>query len=161
MGWAQGTGYCGKGKGGLMGEKRDYYAVLGVGRDAEGSRIKKAYRKLAKKYHPDTSAGNAQAEEKFREVTEDYEILSDPEKRKLYDRFGPAAFDGSAAADGGPGGHYGQGSPFEDWFRQGGGSESGANLQAEIFISFDEAAFAATKSSVWKRRRGQAQKPNR
>ena len=118
-------------------------------------------RGLAKKYHPDTSVGNAQAEEKFREVTEDYEILSDPEKRKLYDRFGHAAFDGSAAADGGPGGHYGQGSPFEDWFRQGGGSESGANLQAEIFISFDEAAFAATKSSVWKRRRGQAQKPNR
>ena len=118
MGWAQGTGYCGKGKGGLMGEKRDYYAVLGVDRDAEGSRIKKAYRKLAKKYHPDTSAGNAQAEEKFREVTEDYEILSDPEKRKLYDRFGHAAFDGSAAADGGPGGHYGQGSPFEDWFRR-------------------------------------------
>ena len=124
MGWAQGTGYCGKGKGGLMGEKRDYYAVLGVGRDAEGSRIKKAYRKLAKKYHPDTSAGNAQAEEKFREVTEDYEILSDPEKRKLYDRFGHAAFDGSAAADGGPGGHYGQGSPFGDWFGQGGGSRA-------------------------------------
>ena len=85
-----------------MGEKRDCYAVLGVGRDADGSTIKKAYRKLAKKYHPDTSAGNARAEEKFREVTEAYEILSDPEKRKLYDRFGHAAFDGSAAAEGGP-----------------------------------------------------------
>ena len=107
-----------------MGEKRDCYAVLGVGRDADGSTIKKAYRKLAKKYHPDTSAGNARAEEKFREVTEAYEILSDPEKRKLYDRYGRAAFDGSAAADGGPGGHYGQGSPFEDWFRQGGGSRT-------------------------------------
>lgn len=144
-----------------MEEKRDYYTVLGVDRNADDSTIKKAYRKLAKKYHPDTSVGNAQAEEKFKEVTKAYEVLSDPEKRKLYDRFGHAAFDGSAAADGGPGGHYGQGSPFEDWFRQGGGSESGANLQAEIFISFDEAAFAATKSSVWKRRRGQAQKPNR
>lgn len=143
-----------------MGEKRDYYAVLGVGRDADDSTIKKAYRKLAKKYHPDTSAGNAQAEEKFKEVTEAYEILSDPEKRKLYDRFGHAAFDGSAAGDGGSGGHYGQGSPFEDWFRQGGdpgagvfggagfgsragagGFESGADLQAEIFLRFDEAVF--------------------
>lgn len=107
-----------------MGKKRDYYAVLGVGRDADSSAIKKAYRKLAKKYHPDTSAGNAQAEERFKEVTEAYEILSDPEKRKLYDRFGHAAFDGSAAGGGGFGGQYGQGSPFGDWFGQGEGSGS-------------------------------------
>lgn len=78
-----------------MGAKRDYYAVLGVDRKADDNTIKKAYRKLAKKYHPDTNAGDGQAEEKFKEVSEAYGILSDPEKRKLYDRFGHAAFDGS------------------------------------------------------------------
>lgn len=80
-----------------MGAKRDYYEVLGVSRDADESTIKKAYRKLAKKYHPDTNAGNAQAEEKFKEASEAYDILSDPEKRKLYDQFGHGAFDGSGA----------------------------------------------------------------
>lgn len=84
-----------------MGAKRDYYEVLGVSRSAEDAAIKKAYRKLAKKYHPDTNAGNAQAEEKFKEATEAYEILSDPEKRKLYDRFGHAAFEAGAATDAG------------------------------------------------------------
>ena len=68
-----------------METKRDYYEVLGVARDADDSTIKKAYRKLAKKYHPDTNVGNKQAEERFKEVTEAYDILSDPEKRKLYD----------------------------------------------------------------------------
>ena len=76
--------------------KRDYYEVLGVDRNADAAAIKKAYRKLAKKYHPDTNAGNQQAEQMFKEVTEAYEVLSDPEKKKLYDRFGHAAFDGSA-----------------------------------------------------------------
>lgn len=80
-----------------MAGKRDYYEVLGVNRDADDNAIKKAYRKLAKKYHPDVNKGNTQAEEKFKEVTEAYEILSDPEKRKLYDRFGHGAFDGSTA----------------------------------------------------------------
>ena len=80
-----------------MAGKRDYYEILGVNRDADDNAIKKAYRKLAKKYHPDVNKGNTQAEEKFKEVTEAYEILSDPEKRKLYDRFGHGAFDGSAA----------------------------------------------------------------
>ncbi len=94
-----------------MGMKRDYYEVLGVNRNADDAAIKKAYRKLAKKYHPDSNAGNAQAEERFKEVTEAYDILSDPEKRKLYDRFGHAAFDGSAqgaagGASGGPGGGF-------------------------------------------------------
>ena len=73
--------------------KRDYYEVLGVGRDADPASIKKAYRKLAKKYHPDTNAGSSLAEEKFKEATEAYEILSNPEKKKLYDRFGHAAFE--------------------------------------------------------------------
>ena len=80
--------------------KRDYYEVLGVSREAEEGAIKKAYRKLAKKYHPDTNAGNAQAEQKFKEITEAYTVLSDPKKRKLYDQFGHAAFDGSGPQEG-------------------------------------------------------------
>ncbi len=91
-----------------MGAKRDYYEVLGVSRSADDNAIKKAYRKLAKKYHPDTNAGNAAAEEHFKEVTEAYNVLSDSEKRKLYDRFGHAAFDPGAA---GSGAAYGQGGP--------------------------------------------------
>lgn len=91
-----------------MGAKRDCYEVLGVDKNADENTIKKAYRKLAKKYHPDTNAGNAQAEQKFKEVTEAYGILSDPEKKKLYDQFGYAAFDGSAQGGGGySGGPYG------------------------------------------------------
>lgn len=107
-----------------MGEKRDYYAVLGVGRDADDNAIKKAYRKLAKKYHPDTSDGNKQAEEKFKEVTEAYEILSDPEKRKLYDRFGHGAFDGSGAGASDYGSQGFRGSPFDDLFGKGAGSRT-------------------------------------
>lgn len=90
-----------------MENKRDYYEVLGVSRSADKSAIKSAYRKIAKKYHPDTNAGNEQAEEKFKEATEAYDVLSDPEKRKLYDRFGHAAFDGTA---GGYGEHQNTGS---------------------------------------------------
>lgn len=107
-----------------MGEKRDCYAVLGVSRDADDKTIKKAYRKLAKKYHPDTSVGNKQAEEKFKEVTEAYEILSDPEKRKLYDRFGHGAFDGSGAGTSDFGGQGFQGNPFDDLFGRGAGSRT-------------------------------------
>ena len=89
-----------------MAAKRDYYDVLGISRSADKGTIKRAYRKLAKKYHPDTNAGNAQAEEKFKEATEAYNVLSDPEKKKLYDQFGHAAFDGSAGGSGA----YGYGS---------------------------------------------------
>ena len=89
-----------------MGNKRDYYEVLGISKSADEAAIKKAYRKLAKKYHPDTNAGDTQAEQKFKEITEAYTILSDPEKRKLYDRFGHAAFDGSAPNGGYAGGGY-------------------------------------------------------
>ncbi len=71
-----------------MNAKRDYYEVLGVERTADENAIKKAYRKLAKKYHPDTNKGNPQAEEKFKEATEAYAVLSDSEKRKQYDQFG-------------------------------------------------------------------------
>ena len=85
--------------------KRDYYDVLGIQKNADEKEIKRAYRKLAKKYHPDTNAGNKQAEERFQEITEAYNVLSDPEKRKLYDQYGFAAFDENM----GPGGTYGYG----------------------------------------------------
>ena len=84
-----------------MSTKKDYYEVLGINKNADDKTIKKAYRKLAKKYHPDINPGDTNAEEKFKEVTEAYEILSDPEKRKLYDQFGHAAFDGTGAAQSG------------------------------------------------------------
>ena len=80
--------------------KTDYYDVLGINKNADEKTIKKAYRKLAKKYHPDINPGDSNAEAKFKEVTEAYEVLSDPEKKKLYDRFGHAAFDGTGNAHG-------------------------------------------------------------
>lgn len=80
--------------------KRDYYEVLGVDRSADEAAIKKAYRVLAKKYHPDANPGDKEAEKKFKEASEAYAVLSDPEKRKQYDQFGHAAFDGSAGAGG-------------------------------------------------------------
>ncbi len=95
-----------------MAAKRDYYDVLGINRDANEETIKKAFRKLAKKYHPDSNAGNPQAEQMFKDVNEAYSILSDPEKKKLYDRFGHAAFDPNSAAYGGGSGTYGNG-PFD------------------------------------------------
>ena len=75
--------------------KKDYYDVLGVNRGADEREIKRAYRKLAKKYHPDINPGDKVAEQKFKELTEAYNVLSDTEKKKLYDQFGHAAFDGS------------------------------------------------------------------
>ena len=84
-----------------MSGKRDFYEVLGCGRDATDKDLKKAYRKLARKYHPDSNPGSKTAEQKFKEINEAYDILSDPEKRKLYDQFGMAAFDENAGASGG------------------------------------------------------------
>ena len=120
-----------------MSAKRDYYEVLGVSRNADESQIKKAYRKLAKKYHPDTNAGNAEAEQKFKEVTEAYDVLGDKEKRKMYDQFGHAAFDQTAGAgagygnagagSGGPGGGFwrtyssgGPGGGYQEYHFEGG-----------------------------------------
>ena len=120
-----------------MSVKRDYYDVLGVSRNADESQIKKAYRKLAKKYHPDTNAGNAEAEQKFKEVTEPYGVLGDKEKRKMYDQFGHAAFDQAAGAGagygnagagfGGPGGGFwrtyssgGPGGGYQEYHFEGG-----------------------------------------
>ena len=96
-----------------MGIKRDYYEVLGIDRNADAAAIKKAYRKLAKKYHPDTNKDHPEAEQKFKEVTEAYSVLSDPEKKKMYDQFGHAAFDESGGGYGGQGPFYRQSGPEE------------------------------------------------
>lgn len=90
--------------------ERDCYKTLGVSRSADEQEIKRAYRKLAKKYHPDTNQGDKQAEQKFKEVTEAYDILGNPEKKKLYDRYGMAAFDGSMGNPGDAGNPFSQGS---------------------------------------------------
>ena len=93
-----------------MAEKRDYYEVLGIGKNATDAEIKSAYRKLAKKYHPDLNPGNKEAEEKFKEVNEANDVLSDPQKRQRYDQFGFAGVDPNyAAANGGGAGGFGGG----------------------------------------------------
>lgn len=83
-----------------MADKRDYYEVLGVPKDADDAAIKKAYRQLAKKYHPDMNPGDKEAEIKFKEASEAYAVLSDAEKRRQYDQFGHAAFEGGAGGAG-------------------------------------------------------------
>lgn len=141
-----------------MADKRDYYEVLGVDRGADDSAIKSAYRKLAKKYHPDVNPGDKEAEKKFKEATEAYGILSDPQKRKQYDQFGHAAFEqGGGGAGGGFGGFGGAdmgdifGDIFGDLFGGGGrrrpnnGPMKGANLRASVRITFEEAVFGCEK----------------
>ncbi len=136
-------------------QKRDYYEVLGVGKNADDTEIKKAYRALAKKYHPDVNPGNAEAEAKFKEASEAYAVLSDPDKRRQYDQFGHAAFEGGA---GGPGGFDFSGADFSDIFGDifgdffGGRSRSasngpmkGANLRTSVRITFEEAVFGCEK----------------
>ncbi|GAB6160321.1 molecular chaperone DnaJ [Howardella ureilytica] len=103
-----------------MAEKRDYYEVLGVSRNATESEIKSAYRKLAKKYHPDTNPDNAEAESKFKEASEAYSVLSDAEKRKQYDQFGHAAFDGNGGAGAGGFDFSNMGDIFSEFFGGGG-----------------------------------------
>ncbi len=134
-----------------MADKRDYYEVLGVPRDADEAALKKAYRQLAKKYHPDINPGDKEAEAKFKEASEAYAVLSDPEKRRQYDQFGHAAFDGGAGGAGGFDfnnmGDMGDifGDIFGDLF--GGGSRrrasngpmQGANVRASVRITFEEA----------------------
>jgi len=142
--------------------KRDYYEVLGVSKDADDAALKKAYRVLAKKYHPDANPGDAEAEAKFKEASEAYGILSDPEKRKMYDQFGHAAFEQGGGA-GGAGGFGGfdfsgdMGDIFGDIFGDlfgGGRSYSrsasngpmrGANVRAGVRVTFEEAIFGCTK----------------
>lgn len=138
--------------------KRDYYEVLGVNKDADEASIKKAYRNLAKKYHPDMNPGDAAAAEKFKEASEAYAVLSDPEKKRQYDQFGHAAFE-----NGGAGGFEGfdfSGADFGDIFgdifgdlfgggrsrtRSNNGPMKGANLRASVRISFEEAVFGTEK----------------
>lgn len=140
-----------------MADKRDYYEVLGVDKNADDATIKKAYRVLAKKYHPDTNPGDKEAEAKFKEASEAYAVLSDHEKRQKYDQFGHAAFDGSGGA--GAGGFdfnfEDMGDIFGDIFggmfgggrsqRNSNGPQKGANLRTSVRVTFEEAAFGCEK----------------
>jgi molecular chaperone DnaJ len=140
-----------------LAEKRDYYEVLGVTKNASQEEIKKAYRGLAKKYHPDANKDDAQAEHKFKEVNEAYQVLSDEEKRRQYDSFGHAAFDGTGGARGFGGfedfmGGFGDifdsifGSPFgRQQKRANTGPQRGADLRYDMSISFEEAFFGCKK----------------
>lgn len=135
-------------------QKRDYYEVLGIDKNADDATIKKAYRALAKKYHPDMNPGDAEAEKKFKEASEAYAILSDPEKKKQYDQFGHAAFEG-----GGYGGFDFNSADFSDIFGDifgdffGGGRRSrgnngpmkGSNIRTSVRITFEEAVFGVEK----------------
>lgn len=138
-------------------QKRDYYEVLGVDRGADEATIKKAYRQLAKKYHPDANPGDKEAEAKFKEASEAYAVLSDSEKRRQYDQFGHAAFEGGAGGAG-AGGFDFSGMDFSDVFGDifgdffGGGSRrnsngpmKGANLRTSVRITFEEAVFGCEK----------------
>ena len=108
--------------------KKDFYSLLDVPRSASADEIKKAYRKLALKYHPDKNPGDKKAEEKFKEITEAYEVLSDTKKREMYDQFG---FSGSGPQGSGPGG-FGAGGPFGGGFSGGFSSDNPENFQ-DIF----------------------------
>ena len=141
----------------IMADKRDYYEVLGVDKNADDAEIKKAYRVLAKKYHPDINPGDKEAEAKFKEASEAYAVLSDHEKRQKYDQFGHAAFDGSGGA--GAGGFdfnfEDMGDIFGDIFggmfgggrsqRNSNGPQKGANLRTSVRVTFEEAAFGCEK----------------
>ncbi len=141
-----------------MADKRDYYEVLGVNKSAGEDEIKKAYRSLAKKYHPDMNPGDKDAEVKFKEVNEAYAVLSDSDKRAKYDQFGHAAFDPTAGGAGGGYGGFGGfgdfdfGDIFSSFFGGGGGGRSRQNAPMEgddvatsIEISFEDAAFGVKK----------------
>ena len=141
-------------------QKRDYYEVLGVDKSADEAAIKKAYRVLAKKYHPDMNPGDAEAEKKFKEASEAYAVLSDPEKKRQYDQFGHAAFDGGAGGAGGFGGFDFSGADFGDIFgdifgdffggrrsagRDNSGPMKGSNIRTSVRITFEEAVFGTEK----------------
>ena len=139
--------------------KRDYYEILGVGRDATDQQIKSAYRKLALKYHPDRNPGDHKAEEAFKEAAEAYAIISDPEKRSAYDRFGHAGVSGAGAGGFDPSafagfedifGNLGDLFGFGDMFggrRRRGGPQRGADLRYDLEISFEE-SFTGTEAAI-------------
>ena len=148
-------------------QKRDYYEVLGVSKDADDAALKKAYRVLAKKYHPDANPGDKQAEAAFKEINEAYSVLSDPKKRAQYDQFGHAAFDPRMGGGSGGGFYEGSAADFGDIFGDlfGGGGDifgsffgggrgtqraanapmRGANVHATVRLSFEEAVFGCKK----------------
>ena len=145
-----------------MADKRDYYEVLGLSKDAGEADIKKAYRSMAKKYHPDVNPGDAEAEAKFKEANEAYAVLSDPDKKAKYDQYGHAAFDPSAG--GGYGGGFEDFGDFGDLFGNlfggafGGGSRQnrnapmrGEDVGARVTITFEEAAFGVKKDVSFNR----------
>jgi molecular chaperone DnaJ len=148
--------------------KRDYYEVLGVSKQADEKELKKAYRKLAIKYHPDKNPDDKKAEENFKEAAEAYEILSDADKRARYDRYGHAGVDPNAGFSGGPGGMtmedifsnfgniFDEGSPFEGFFGGSGGGRAGgrasrsrgqrgSNLRIKVSLTLEEVANGVTK----------------
>ena len=149
-------------------QKRDYYEVLGVSKDADDAALKKAYRMLAKKYHPDANPGDKQAEAAFKEINEAYSVLSDPKKRAQYDQFGHAAFDPRMGGGSGGGFYEGSAADFGDIFGDlfGGGGDifgsffgggrgaqrqaanapmRGANVRATVRLTFEEAIFGCKK----------------
>jgi len=144
-----------------MADKRDYYEVLGLSKSAGDDEIKKAYRKLAKQYHPDMHPGDKEAEEKFKEVNEAYAVLSDPDKKSKYDQFGHAAFDPSMGGGGAGFGDFGGfdfGDIFSSFFGGGGGGSArrngptrGEDLQYRLTITFEEAAFGCKKDISYAR----------
>ena len=149
-----------------MADKRDYYEVLGVDKSADDATLKKAYRTLAKKYHPDMNPDNKEAEAKFKEVNEAYEVLSDPEKKAKYDQFGHAAFDPAAGGGYGGGGFGGFGDfgdigdIFGSFFGGGFGGSSqrrrngpirGEDISLRVTVTFEEAAFGVKKDVTYNR----------
>lgn len=145
--------------------KRDYYEVLGVSRGAGDAEVKKAYRRLARKFHPDVNPGDKAAEERFKEISEAHEILSDPDKRKQYDAMGHAAFEGAGQAGwqdfargAGAGGAFGGGFDFSNLFGDLFGQEAGragprrgADLEYEMEIDFREAVLGTEKEISYRR----------